>query len=106
MPDTSLSKVIVSAMLSDGRVLHGPIQGNGGYLGTGALWISGAVAMDAAARDLRIAAHRVSGGLPIRHMFEPEPGCVAMYPDDCPEGRGEVVVIPVAGTRFEVTGVR
>lgn len=36
-------------------------------------------------------------------IFEPRPGCVAMYPASSPESDGERVVVPLAGTRFSIT---
>lgn len=75
------------AMVSDGSTVVGTIQGWGGRLERDAM------------RRLAIAQRRAAEGRPTL-LFEPEPGCVAMYPHETAQSQGESVVVPVVGTTF------
>lgn len=89
------------ATLADGRVLEGPVQGYGGKLGTGALHAGFSAARREALRRLAFAKRMLARGRALP-MYEPEPGCVAIYPDYSAESDGEPVVVPVKGTAWHV----
>lgn len=93
--------VRIRAELETGETLVGPIMGNGGMVGSGALCSGRELANAQALNALRIAKDRAAENdhLPI---FEPTPGCVALYPDYCGESDGERVNVPLAGTQFSI----
>lgn len=92
--------VRIKATLADGRSFEGPIQGSGGKLGSGALHAGYVHAVNEAMKRLagatRLAARGRSTGI-----FEPESGCVAIYPEFSAESDGERVIVPLKDTVFE-----
>lgn len=90
------------AVLPDGTVHIGPIMGKGGMICAGisdmdlARW----VALDRINQAQRLTAQGYRGP----GIYEPEPGCVAIYPDYSAEGDGEPVAIPLVGTKFSIHG--
>lgn len=93
--------VKIRAELADGKVHVGPIMGNGGMMGSGALHVGRERAEAQALRVLRLCQDRVADGreLPV---FEPKPGHVAIYPDFCAATDGKRIYIPLAGTSFTI----
>ena len=92
----------IRAELSDGQVLVGPIMGNGGMLGSGALYCGIDAAERQALRALGLNRLRVSTGKPLS-IFEPSPGHVMIYPDYSPASDGKGVPILLRGTKFEIS---
>jgi hypothetical protein len=81
----------IRATLADGRVLTGPVGGQGGMVG------AGAAGRESAVRSLR----RV---LDTAWWLYPQ-GSIRIYPDYCAASDGEPVDVPVKGTEFEVLSV-
>lgn len=99
--DNRPAVVRIRAELETGEVLTGPVMGNGGMVGSGAMHAGRGLAARQALHTLRIAKLRATEGRRLQ-IFEPAPGCVAIYPDHGPASDGERVVIPLAGTEFSV----
>lgn len=93
----------IAAKLSDRRVVKGPVHGNGGKVGDGAAHMGSGKAGVAALRQLSKAQALVGGGSD-SWLFEPIPGCVAIYPDYSEAGDGDYVEVPLAGTVFSLIG--
>ena len=93
------------AELADGRVVVGSIQGNGGELGNASLCQGTRAARAHAIRRMRAIQRCAAEGLSVS-IYEPAPGCVAMFPDWSLESRGEVVAVPLLGTRFTLARER
>lgn len=96
-----MNNVRFKAILAGGTIVTGPIMGRGGMLGAG---IGGEAAAKHVALDrVRSACDRaISGRKCSPDIHEPEPGCVAMYPDYSADGDGEPVIVPLIGTRFGI----
>ena len=99
-----MTVVKIRAELANGEVYVGPIMGNGGMIGSGALHAGYKLAGKQASRMIRLCQDCVVDGrdLPV---FEPRPGHVAIYPDFCAETDGERVYIPIDGTTFSIEPV-
>lgn len=95
--------VVFRATLADGRVVVGPIRGRGGNIGASYSHLPREEREVEALRRVE-ALQRVHARWPRRALpvFEPERGCVAMYPAFSCESDGEGVVVPLTGTRFSV----
>jgi hypothetical protein len=91
----------IRATLADGTVYVGPIQGSGGRIGSGALHAGREAAARDAERTLGRVQRRAARGKDTG-VYEPEPGHLAIFPEETAEGPGRQVVIPIHGTRFEV----
>lgn len=93
--------VKIRAELADGKVHVGPIMGNGGMIGSGALHAGRDRAEKQAMRVLRLCQDRAVDGrtLPV---FEPRAGHVAIYPDFCAETDGPRLNVPLVGTTFTI----
>jgi len=90
------------AVLPDDTELIGPIRGNAGMVGDGIVRVLGeSEARWLATLRIDIAKDRVKDSRPTE-LYEPEPGCVAIYPDYSEEGDGDPVVIPLIGTKFSI----
>jgi len=90
------------AELRDGSVVVGPIRGNAGMVGDGIVRVLGeSEARWLATLRIDIAKNRVKESRPTG-LYEPEPGCVAIYPDYSATGDGDPVVIPLIGTKFSI----
>lgn len=89
------------ATLADGTVVEGPIQGNGGRLGSGALHAGREAARREAAKSLALAQRNARRNRPVA-IYEPQSKHVAMYPAETPEDQGEPVAVPLLDTVFEV----
>jgi len=78
-----------------GEVLEGPIQGNGGFLGGGSLYLGPAAARREAARQIKqIKLHAEQGRAPT--WYEPEPLHMSVHTDN---GR---VAVSILDSTFEV----
>lgn len=99
-----MTVVRIRAELANGEVYVGPIMGNGGMIGSGALHAGQEIAGAQAMSVLRICRRRAVDGrdLPV---FEPKQGHVAIYPDFCAATDGERVYIPIDGTTFSIEPV-
>jgi hypothetical protein len=87
--------------LADGRVLVGPIQGRGGEIGNSTAHLSPRKRADIAQARIDALQRRAERGAAIGSVaFEPEPGCVALYPDWSLESRGEHIAVPLVGSTF------
>ncbi len=93
--------VRIKATLATGETITGPIMGNGGMVGSGALCHGAKSAGRQALRSLRVAQSRAADGLHLP-IFEPSPGHVAIYPDFSAATDGERIEIPLAGTTFSI----
>ena len=98
--DSRSAVVKIRATLKTGEVLTGPVMGCGGMIGGGAMHAGRDLA---ALRELRVAKLRAAEGQRLQ-IFEPAPGCIAIYPDHGPACDGKRVVIPLDGTEFSVAG--
>lgn len=87
--------------LASGRIVEGPIQGNGGKLGGGSMHAGHGRARAAAIRSLDAALRAAHDGRDIG-IFEPRPGHAAIYPDYCAESDGIYEPIPLEGLVYEV----
>lgn len=96
-----MSSIFLRAVLADGREFEGPIQGNGGKLGDGTAYMGQELATGAAIDQIRKVQRLHADGRPTG-IYEPQPGHVAMYPDWSGWGDGQPVIIPLAGTAFDV----
>ena len=92
----------IVAKLSDRRESKGPIQGNGGKIGDGAAHMGRDKAGIAALRQLT-KAQALAGSGSDSGLFEPVPGCVAIYPDYSAKGDGDYVEVPLDGTVFSLS---
>lgn len=99
--DSRPKVVRIRAELETGEVLTGPVMGNGGWIGNGAMHAGQARADRQALRALHIAKLRAAEGRRLQ-IFEPSEGCIAIYPDHGPVSDGERVIIPLAGTEFSI----
>jgi hypothetical protein len=94
----------VTATLQNGRTVTGPIHGNGGLIGSALSHIVPLppdLASDYIRDRLSACWHCLERGqrLPV---YEPKPGCVAMYPNWSPASDGQAVAVPVRGTEFRL----
>jgi hypothetical protein len=88
--------------LQGGEVVVGPIMGNGGYLGASCSHLSKQRQREAAAKILSVVRARLNNDGEQRRIYEAEPGCCAVYPNDCAETHSEPVAVPILGTKFEI----
>jgi hypothetical protein len=87
----------------DGRQFVGPIQGNGGKIGSGSLFLGISEARRIAQNQMDALCRLAARGFRTSHYcFQPRAGYVAVYPDYSNEGDGERVDVPIRGTTFEV----
>lgn len=93
--------IFIRALLADGHVFEGPIQGNGGKLGDGTAYLGAERATGAAIDQIRQVQRLHANGRPTG-VYEPQPGHVALYPDWNGWGDGPPVAVPLSGTTFEV----
>lgn len=91
----------IRATLENGQTVIGPIQGSGGYIGSGCLYMGIEHAQLAAMRTIHRATLRAMEKLST-HIYEPQPGHVAMFPHADHESRGDAVHVPLVGTTFEL----
>ena len=96
--------VRIKAELATGLTIVGPIMGNGGMVGSGALCHGAESASRQAMRSLRAAQDRAADGLHLP-IFEPKPGHVAIYPDYSAATDGDRIEIPLVGTTFSIEGI-
>jgi hypothetical protein len=68
-------------LLADGTTVTGPVQGSGGFVSTQARLVA-QQRLAAAGRELGV--------------YEPAPGCVAVFPAYAAAGNGEPVIVPLA----------
>lgn len=88
--------------LKDGRELVGPIQGNGGKIGSGSLFLGVSEARRIAQNQMNALCRLAARGFRTSHYcFQPRAGYVAVYPDYSNEGDGEPVAVPIRGTKFD-----
>lgn len=85
------------AILADGDVIIGSIQGSGGRIGSGAAYNGPEAARREAEERLAAFQRCAAEGRQIPG-YEPKPGHVAMYPE---EG-GPPRIVPLLGTHFEI----
>ena len=88
--------------LQSGRIVVGPIMGNGGYLGASCSHLSKQRQRESAMKILSIVRARLNNDGEQRRIYEAEPGCCAVYPNECAETQGEAVAVPILGTEFEI----
>lgn len=93
--------VQIRVTLATGEVYQGPIQGNGGKLGSGALHAGHELAEQETRRRLE-AAQRLAADGRDTGLFEPTPGHLAIYPGCNEATDGEHIAVPIAGSTFEV----
>lgn len=77
----------------DGTTLVGPIRGSGGMLP------ADSAGLEVLARESR----RAKAGK-LLLIYEPKPGCIAVFPDAGRESEGAEVAVPLAGARIEIEG--
>jgi hypothetical protein len=81
---------------------RGPIQGNGGKLGYACSHLPAKqrdkVSLDTLLASQHILARKGHQG----RLYEPKPGCIAVYPQYCAAGDGPSVAVPLVGTTFVV----
>ena len=70
-----------SFVLPSGVTVVGPVQGNGGMVDAARI----------------VAAARMAASKRPHGLYEPAPGCVAVFPEYCAAGNGEPVIAPLAG---------
>lgn len=93
--------IFFKAKMSNGTVVIGPVQGNGGKLGNADLYRGYDLASEAALLKLGAAIRCAMRGRD-SGLYEPEPHCVAMYPDYSAESDGDSVIVPLLGTSWSV----
>lgn len=77
--------------LPNGRVIVGAVQGNGGVLRQGTNGLA----------RLLLAKQRVQQGREIA-LYEPEPGCVLVFPDYSAEGNGREELVPLKDAKISL----
>jgi len=88
-------------VLEDGRIITGPIMGNGGMLGDAYAHLS-ASRQRAAAEDVLRAVIRRLKTTDVQHrIYEPVPNCCAVYLDYSAESDGDPVAANLLTTKFE-----
>ena len=97
-----MNTVKFKCTLRSGEVVVGPIMGNGGYLGASCSHLSIERQREAASNILSVVRVRLNNDGEQRRIYEPEPGCCAVYPDDCAATQGDPVAVPILGTKFEI----
>lgn len=98
--ESKVDTVKFKATLHDGTVLTGPIMGNSGML-------CAAIADRGTAERvalIRIVCEKFMADRGYRSpgIYEPESGCVAIYPDFSAKGDGEPVAVQLLGTEFSI----
>jgi hypothetical protein len=101
--DVHVTYVRFKATLEDGSVVIGTIQGNGGMVGAGASHLRFDEQCQVALQKIN-GAQRVNQRNRASGLYEPTPGHFAMYPQCNAESNGEMVSVPIRGTRFELVG--
>jgi hypothetical protein len=88
--------------LADGRQFVGPIQGNGGKIGSGSLFLGSAQARRIAQNQMDAICRLSARGFRTSHYcFQPRSGHVAVYPGYSTESDGKRAAVPIKGTTFE-----
>ena len=87
--------------MPNGRIIVGPIHGSGGMSGSGALHAGLSFAQKHALAAIRQAQRLARRGRRT-HVYEPEPGCVAVYPDYCAAKNGHAAPVPLLESTFAV----
>lgn len=102
--ESKVDAIKFKAVLHDGTILTGPIMGNSGMLCAGIhdTDMAKRVALDRIDQAKRLDSQGYRGP----GIHEPEPGCVAIYPDFSAKGDGEPVAVPLLGTEFSIEGAK
>lgn len=84
-----------------GATHYGPIHGSGGVIGAGATHLTAKEQQRYALERLRRQVKLANAREPL-HVFEPRPGCVALYPKYGAAEDGPQVIVSLRGARVHL----